>query len=357
MEKYKFQNFFTDGKNAKTGMCKKDGKNFIFKHSGCFSSAIIHEYRILKRLEQLNLPYFPKFIEFFHLDESCSDLLIMEYIDGQILETFPSSEKKKICMILLLIVEYTREKTGFVHYDLHSSNVLVKRVPRKTYTFRIKDKLYSIDNYGYLPVIIDFGCSYIDILEGKPISYRLDNFNDGCLFIKDSKVDMLRISLMSGFLSDELIDYLFPDSEKTFHLPSKFHRVLESILSNSPLDEELQITYRCIEILIQIVKYPFRKIMKVPSMKKTEFEPLTRELRQIPKKYRKMALYRIVHKYINHEIQNPRLEKCLRKLSEFLSTICYDLLKSNIKALNSVYKNFRVKTPLMLYEYLKTKSY
>jgi serine/threonine protein kinase len=352
MEKYALSYLLTDGKNATTGMCKKGGKQYIFKFSGPFSSAIIHEYRILKRLQQLNLPYFPRVIEFFHLDSSCSDLLIMEYIDGQILETFPSSEKKKICMVLLLIVEYTREKTGFVHYDLHSSNVLVKRVQRKKYTFRIKDKLYSIDNHGYLPVIIDFGCSYIDALEGRSISYRLDNLSDGCMFIPDPKVDMLRISLMSGFLEDELIDYLFPDSERTFHLPSKFHRVLESILSSSPLDEELQITYRCIEILIRTVKYPFRKIMKVASMKKTDFEPLAHELRQVPEKYRKMTLYRIVHKYINHEIRNPHLERCLRKLADFLSTICFDLLQENIKTLNSVYRKYKVKTPLELYNFL-----
>jgi len=313
---------------------------------------VCHEYRILERLGQLNLPYFPKVHEYIHLDESCSDLLIMEFIDGCSLESFPSLEKKKICMILLLIIEYTRTLTGFIHYDLHSSNVLVKTVPRKEYNFRIRNRIFTIDNYGYLPVIIDFGCSYIDSLEGKSVSFRLDNFGDGCLFIHDPKVDMLRISLMSGFLSDSMLDYLFPNSERTFNLPSKFHRVIEMILSKTPLDDVIPVTYRVIEILVRLVIYPFRKILKIPKMEKKDFEPLSHELKKLSRKKRKTLLYRIVYKYINHNLNESRLKNSLKTIANFLSTICYNLLKENIRVLNSVYKKFRVKTPLELYEFL-----
>ena len=302
MEKYNLQHLYTDGKNATCGLCtsKKTGQKYVFKHSGSFSSVVCHEYRILKRLGQLNLPYFPKFHEYIHLEESCSDLLIMEFIDGSSLESFPSWEKKKICMILLLIIEYARVLTGFVHYDLHSSNVLVKTVPRKNYSFRIRNRTFTIDNYGYLPVIIDFGCSYIDCLKGKSVSFRLDNLGDGCMFLKDSKVDMLRISLMSGFLSDSTLDYLFPDSEKTFNLPSKFHKVIETILSGTPLDKVIPVTYRVIEILVRLVVYPFRKILKTASMKKEDFKPLSYELKKIDRKKRKKVLYQIIYKNITH---------------------------------------------------------
>jgi serine/threonine protein kinase len=354
MEKYNLQYLYTDGKNSVTGLCtsKKTGEKYIFKHSGAFSSVVCHEYRVLKRLGQLKLPYFPKVHEYFHLEDSCSDLLIMEFIDGKTLESFPSSEKKKICMILLLIVEYTRILTEFVHYDLHSSNVLVKTVPRTKYTFSIKNRIFSIDNYGYLPVIIDFGCSYIDTLKGESVSFRLDNLGDGCMFIPDPKVDMLRISLMSGFLSDEMIDYLFPDSERTFNLPSKFHRVIETVMRNTPLDDVIPVTYRCIEILVRLVIYPFRKILKITSMRKEEFRPLCHKLEKVSKNDRKALLYRIVHRYINHNLSESKLKNSLKTIANFLSTICNNLLKENIRVLNSVYKKYRVKTPLELYEFL-----
>jgi serine/threonine protein kinase len=354
MEKYDLQHLYTDGKNSITGLCtsKKTGEKYIFKHSGSYSSVVFHEYRILKRLGELNLPYFPKIYNYIHLDDSCSDLLIMEFIDGRSLESFPSTEKRKICKILLLIVEYTRVLTGFVHYDLHSSNVLVKSVPRKNYTFRIKNRIFTIDNYGYLPVIIDFGCSYIDALEGKSISFRLDNLGDGCMFIPDPKVDMLRISLMSGFLSDYTIDYLFPNSERTFRLPSKFHRVIERILSHTPLDDVIPVSYRCIEILVRLVVYPFKKILKTVRMDKKDFEPLSQELKKVSRSDRKAALYKIIYKYITTGKCSHKLDHCLKNIANFLSTICFDLQQENVKVLNTVYRKFKVKSPLELYEYL-----
>ena len=274
----------------------------------------------------------------------------MEFIDGRSLESFHSSEKKKICMILLLIIEYVRELTEFVHYDLHSSNVLVKLVPRKKYTFRIKNRIFTIDNHGYLPVIIDFGCSYIDALEGKSVSFRLDNLGDGCMFRKDSKVDMIRISLMSGFLSDEMIEYLFPNSERTFKLPSKVHRAIESILENTPLDKVLPVTYRVIEILVRLVVYPFRKILDTPRLEKDVFEPLYSKLRNVSKKDRKSILYRIVYKYITHS--NNNTDYNLKKIADFLSTVCFSLHQRNVKVLEKIYKKFKVQTPLELYEFL-----
>ena len=151
MNKYLLDYIIVDGKNAVTGKCTRDCHNYIFKYSGQFSSVIDHEYKILKRLEQLNLPYFPKLIDFFHFDRSCSDLLIMEFIEGQLLKFFSFEEKKKICALLLLIIEYVHVLTGFTHYDSHSSNVLVKKVKRRNCSFNIKGKTYTIDNYGYLP--------------------------------------------------------------------------------------------------------------------------------------------------------------------------------------------------------------
>ena len=107
-----------------------------------------------------------------------SDLLIMEYIEGQNLSSLHDGvAKRHIIMIILLVIEYTRRKTGFAHYDLHSGNVIVKKVPLKTvYKFNFDDREYVIQSKGFCPVLIDFGCSYIDWLVGKPVSFRLDKY-------------------------------------------------------------------------------------------------------------------------------------------------------------------------------------
>ena len=66
MEKYKLIHIFTDGINAVTGLIesKKDGHKYIFKYSGSYASCILHEYNVLKRLETLGLPNFPKVHDF-----------------------------------------------------------------------------------------------------------------------------------------------------------------------------------------------------------------------------------------------------------------------------------------------------
>ena len=60
-------------------------------------------------------------------------------------------------MQILLTLEVAQRECNFTHYDLHESNVMIRKVKMK-YDVNIDNKTYSI-NTKMLPVIIDYGHS------------------------------------------------------------------------------------------------------------------------------------------------------------------------------------------------------
>lgn len=63
-----------------------------------------------------------------------------------------------IFLQVLFSLEIAQRECSFTHFDLHCENLMVKNTT-ESYSFLLDDKMYTINNGGYTPVIIDFGMS------------------------------------------------------------------------------------------------------------------------------------------------------------------------------------------------------
>jgi len=62
---------------------------------------------------------------------------------------------------IFIILAILQNKFKFMHKDLHSGNILMKKVETEFNNYIIDNKEYKIKSYGYIPVFIDFGYSTI----------------------------------------------------------------------------------------------------------------------------------------------------------------------------------------------------
>ena len=134
-----------------------------------YNSNIIRSYYIGKSLNSLQY-LLPNFIQTHDLYKNKRGqlLLFQEYVKGETFEEGISkltfSEFLNIFIQILLALEVARQYYNFIHYDLHLSNIILKplKYPLK-YTIKIAKKKYTMVAFKYLPIIIDFGYSYIEI--------------------------------------------------------------------------------------------------------------------------------------------------------------------------------------------------
>jgi len=106
--------------------------------------------------------------------------LVMENIPGPTYSRFllniiklPFSEKYmnlflKIFVQLILALEIGQETVFFTHYDLHSSNILIRetQTPIENIVYQVLNTIYTFDSVRYVPTIIDFGHASIKTPEG-----------------------------------------------------------------------------------------------------------------------------------------------------------------------------------------------
>lgn len=130
--------------------------------------------------------FFPKFLKF-----TKSGKLVMTRVNGIDLSDFvydlrlTHSPKKisklilNLCFIVLCVLETVRRKTGIVHNDLHTSNVMIINTDLPYISFSFSEKIYKYNTYGYYPIIIDFGYAYgnfdlLGSLQNSDLGYTLE---------------------------------------------------------------------------------------------------------------------------------------------------------------------------------------
>ena len=76
---------------------------------------------------------------------------------------------------ILISLELAQRRTGFTHYDLHTSNIIIRTDRQKGYSVSLDNLTYSIQSDTLVPVIIDLGtCS--TIVDGRFIgTYNYPN--------------------------------------------------------------------------------------------------------------------------------------------------------------------------------------
>lgn len=146
----------------------------------------LHEYIIgiyaLNELRVIN----PNFVYTMGLYYSPpSNKLILEHIDGESyyeninrVNSLPCEERNaeyflKTFIQIVLALEQAQESNLFTHYDLHSKNIVCRRVDKSLgkIEYQIYNKIYILENLVTIPTIIDFGHASCAIKEKGKIGF------------------------------------------------------------------------------------------------------------------------------------------------------------------------------------------
>lgn len=100
-------------------------------------------------------------------DKDEAPMVLYEQINGETLHKmiyknsldFPSI--LTIYVQLLVALEIAQQNINFTHYDLHSHNVMIKKVKDYNYTVPVNNIIVDFINIDNLPIIIDYGMSTV----------------------------------------------------------------------------------------------------------------------------------------------------------------------------------------------------
>ena len=233
----KFQEKFKDqGKQGIVGlMSLKENKDnqCIYKISQSLNYITKHEYTVMKGLYELN-SYCPHFCKPYNLIKHKIngnykklenpfkissrhpidvETILMEYVNYPQLykliknKSFPEHIIISTIKQVLISLAIAQNKKKFSHYDLHSCNILMKKCDKDLVMLYIldDDNQFAIPTNGYIPVIIDFGFSYIEDLDNRPIMSPLAHTNVGFMTNEFDPVADPKLFLVT--VSDELKRY------------------------------------------------------------------------------------------------------------------------------------------------------
>jgi hypothetical protein len=258
----------------------------------------MHEYTIGRCLNKLK-GEIDNFCYTFESDTPKSEFFI-EHIEGKTLQTFREEHKKVgkdntiyllifIQLYLALYVAYIR--FGFVHNDLHDSNIIIYDFGTSrdvAYPLRFLNKTYTV-NTRFFPMIIDYGMSQCYSITSNRIiaPVNFDGYDIGknyCIPIRD--VVRMTTSNMQQLLSlfkedsddilsfQTLINYTPPYDTSKFVGAENFSYCIMPSLNNARMwDEKMDINVNDKyerETLIefyhtrydQLINYLFKKITK-----------------------------------------------------------------------------------------------
>ena len=185
--------FDNQGKQGITGR----SNDVVFKISKGINFLMSHENNIMSYLSYLR-PFCPHFCTSINckkklvnnnfIDKSIknpfdlsssnykfiTDVLYMDYIQGiklydMIIGNFDNKENIIYSSIkqTIFALKIAQIKCKFVHYDLHSCNIIMKKCPdNSVFVYKLDDdNIFSVPTHGYYPVIIDYGFSYTDDID------------------------------------------------------------------------------------------------------------------------------------------------------------------------------------------------
>ena len=113
-------------------------------------------------------------------------MLLLEYIEkSSKFCNYISSDKVSEDVLFSIIkqtlmgINIAQKYKKFSHYDLHSNNIMIKKCNKNlVFVYKLdEDNQFCVPTFGYYPIIIDFGFSYIENMNDKldDIISQLDN--------------------------------------------------------------------------------------------------------------------------------------------------------------------------------------
>lgn len=225
-----FDKILVPGKQGQVGlfsMKDDEDEKYIFKMSQTLNFLIYHELTIMQGLSELSnfCPHFCKGIGSFNCDVEPNrksknpfdvsskyiiekEVLLLEYIEkSSKFCNYINSEKVSEDIIFsiikqtLMAINIAQKHKKFSHYDLHSNNIMIKKCNKNlVLVYKIdEDNQFCIPTYGYYPVIIDFGFSYIEDMDDKPLWTSLEHTDYGFMsdrfdWVADPKLFLITVS-------------------------------------------------------------------------------------------------------------------------------------------------------------------
>ena len=225
--------FDKPGKQGLVGLLKlKEDNNikYIFKISQTINYLVEHESTVMDGLTEIAewLPHFPLFFgkikayinpknrksgNPFVIDNARykikGDVLLCEYIQNscKFYNYIKANDKISSEILInsikqiLIAISIAQERKKFAHYDLHSNNIMMRACDKNLvlcYVIDDNNKI-AIPTLGHIPVIIDFGFSYIENLDNGPcwpsmghteVGYFSDHFD----WVMDPKLFLVSVS-------------------------------------------------------------------------------------------------------------------------------------------------------------------
>lgn len=282
-ERFKFLfNFKKQGKQGLVGCISTLNSMkeiYVFKLSPDFDYIPIHENIIMKDLEKI-YHFCPNFcrsygIMNFNVDTDAyegnpftkdgliQEVLLMEYLQGKLLNQFLNSRKnsEKILFSLikqiLLAIMIAQEKCKFTHYDLHCNNIIIMPCDMNLVIhYKFSDKFnVAIPTYGYYPVIIDFGFAFSNEMNGTTFWNTLAHTDVGFYTDRFDKISDFKLFLIT--MADDLGNYKFKTTEN-------FRKFIRNLFSNLKVDFStgwLQSRHRgTVEVISRILNFPSFKL-------------------------------------------------------------------------------------------------
>ena len=184
-------------------------QQIVFKLSVEINRTIEHEFFVLKKLNALR-SFCPNFVgalgllpgyvtrSFFEEEEHDytknlfeikknpvqANYLLLEYVsDITFSHITKYADKATVTGILLGVLcalQVAVNKLNFVHYDLHSGNLLMRKIEEDAYfAYRFENEIVVYPTFGWYPVIIDMGSSYIKGIEERPTRTGIAHYHKG----------------------------------------------------------------------------------------------------------------------------------------------------------------------------------
>lgn len=204
-----------------------DDYNYLFKISQCINYLAYHELVVMKGLNTISkfCPHFCKGIGTikavlepnrksknpFELTSKYGiekEILLLEYIDNSTKfynyirsENISEDILYSIIKQVLMGINIAQVKKKFTHYDLHSNNIMIKKCNKDlVFIYKIDDEnQFAVPTFGRYPVIIDFGFSYIEDMDGGPLWTSLAHTDVGFMsdrfdWVADPKLFLITVS-------------------------------------------------------------------------------------------------------------------------------------------------------------------
>jgi hypothetical protein len=132
---------------------------------------------------------------------------------------------------VLFAISIAQQKQ-FTHYDLHSYNVLMKQCDSDlVHLYILNDNTqFSVPTFGHYPIIIDFGFSYIQDMQNKPMWPSLAFTDVGFNSTQYDSLSDPKLFLIT--VSQELIN------ERKSKKSKKFRNIIKNIFSHLSVDWE-----------------------------------------------------------------------------------------------------------------------